>query len=369
MRILITGNLGYVGPCVVRQLRATYPDAYLIGVDAGYFAGCLADPLVVPERHLDRQHFLDLRDIPARLFNGVDAVVHLAGLSNDPIGNAFREVTNEVNYEASVDIAKKARSAGVRSFVFASSCSVYGSAEEAPRTEESSVNPLTAYARSKVSTELGLRVLAEKTFVVTCLRFATACGMSPRLRLDLVLNDFVAAAVSQGEVRVLSNGTPWRPLIHVRDMARAIEWAITRESGADSDYLVVNAGSDAWTFQVKDLADAVAECIPGAKIAINREAPDDKRSYKVDFGLFRRLALHHQPQELLKETIAELRGALEDIFRTTAASANSRFIRLRVLAELLENGYLSADLRWAVPASLTEASAGVTERELAARTN
>lgn len=361
MRILITGNLGYLGPCVVSQLRDTHPDACLTGVDTAYFAGCLMDPLRMPETQLDQQFFADIRNVPGDAFHGVDAVVHLAGISNDPIGNRFERVTHEVNLEASLEIALRAREAGVRSFVFASSCSVYGSAEEAPRTEESDVNPLTAYARSKIAVERGLQPLASADFSVTCLRFATACGMSPRLRLDLVLNDFVAAAVSTGQIRVLSNGTPWRPLIHVRDMARAIDWAITRDADHGGAFLVVNTGSDAWTYQVKDLAAAVARNIPGATISINRDAPDDKRSYKVDFGLFRRFAPQHQPQQQLDGTICELREALTRWFAKTAVSETSRLIRLRVISDLLEAGYLNQDLRWADPGVRSEVFAETPE--------
>src|SRR5262249_34403879 len=157
---------------------------------------------------------------------GVDAVVHLAAISNDPIGHAYEEVTFDVNSRASVELARLAKDSGVGSFIFASSCSVYGSADDRPRTEQSELGPLTAYAKSKVRTEQGLRDLAGSGFRVTCLRFATACGMSDRLRLDLVLNDFVACALSAKRITVLSDGTPWRPLINVADMARAIEWAV-----------------------------------------------------------------------------------------------------------------------------------------------
>src|SRR6186713_2568307 len=250
MRILITGNLGYVGPWVTRQLRVGYPDASLIGVDIGYFAHCLTDACRLPETLLDAQYFADIRRLPSALLEGVDAVVHLAAISNDPMGNAFEDVTFDVNYRAGIELARKAKAAGVRSFVFASSCSVYGSADDHPRTERSEVAPLTAYAKSKVLTELGLRELAGPGFRVSCLRFATACGMSDRLRLDLVLNDFVACAISTRRITVLSDGTPWRPLINVRDMARAIEWAIERHADAGGDCLIVNAGTNAWNYQV-----------------------------------------------------------------------------------------------------------------------
>ena len=350
MKILITGNLGYVGPCVVRQLRQTWPDAQLKGLDTGYFADCAVDTEAARDGAVHQQVMADVRDFPIGLFSGVDAVVHLAALSNDPMGNTFEAATSDINFRAGIEIARRAKKSGVKSFVFASSCSVYGSAEDAARTETSELNPLTAYARSKVAMESGLRTLAGRDFAVTCLRFATACGMSPRLRLDLVLNDFVASAVTRGEIRVLSNGTPWRPLIHVRDMARAIEWAVARPNGNGGSFLIVNAGSDAWTWRVSEMAQAVAAAMPGVTVSINHAAPSDKRSYRVDFGLFRRLAPLHQPREKLTEAILEIQEALERYFSVEGADA-SRLIRLRVLSQLVKEGRLNSDLTWArIPA-------------------
>jgi nucleoside-diphosphate-sugar epimerase len=357
MRILITGNMGYVGPSVVNRLRAVYPQASLIGLDAAYFAGCLVDPLMFPERQIDCQYLADIRHLPTIAFNGVDAVVHLAGISNDPIGNIFQAVTTRVNYDATIEIAQRAKCAGVRSFVFASSCSVYGFAEDTPRTEKSTVNPLTAYAKSKVDAERGLERLASDNFVVTCLRFATACGMSPRLRLDLVLNDFVAAALTTGEVRVLSNGTPWRPLIDVKDMSRAVEWGLGRGSENGGAFLVVNTGCDEWTYQVRDLAQAVADAVPGAVVSINRNAQSDARSYKVDFSLFRRLAPLHLPKAQLSNTISELKLALEAAMSAEPHFHVSRFIRLSVLSDLLRKGFVDSNLAWSRP------DAGLPQRE------
>jgi nucleoside-diphosphate-sugar epimerase len=174
MKILITGNMGYVGPCVVRQLRASYGGATLVGLDMGYFAHCLTSAGVLPELSTDVQYFADVRCVPADLLQGVDAVVHLAAVSNDAMGSTFEEATADVNFKASVDIARKAKSSGVTSFVFASSCSMYGLADDTPRTETSPLNPLTAYATSKVRAEAGLQKLADENFSVTCLRFATA---------------------------------------------------------------------------------------------------------------------------------------------------------------------------------------------------
>lgn len=345
MRIIITGNMGYVGPVVVAHLRSRFPNAELIGYDAGFFAHCLTSRGPLPEILLNQQHFGDVRDLPRELLLGADAVVHLAAISNDPMGKEFEAATASINRDASLRLARLAEDAGVRNFVFASSCSVYGFAEGGPRTEHDPVNPLTAYARSKIETEQGLATLGNGTMVVTALRFATACGMSPRLRLDLVLNDFAACAMTTGRITVLSDGTPWRPLIDVADMARAIEWAATRGVEQGGRVLVVNAGSDRWNRQVRDLAQATADQFPGAEVSINTQAPPDRRSYEVSFGLFRTLAPEHQPRTELPESIGRLRTGLQSIGFDDPDFRNSALIRLKVLSDLKTSGNLTADLR------------------------
>lgn len=346
MKILITGNMGYIGPEVAGRLRTSYPQAVLIGYDTGFFAQHLTNAEIFPECRVDVQHFGDVREFSPALLDGVDAVVHLAAVSNDPMGNRFEEVTLDVNHRASVEIARHAKRAGVSSFVFASSCSVYGFAEEGARTERSAVNPLTAYAKSKVFTERDLGELSDGTFRVTCLRFATACGMSPRLRLDLVLNDFVAGAIASGKITILSDGTPWRPLIDVKDMAAAIDWAISRDTASGGDFLVVNAGSDEWNYQVRDLAGAVARVMPGVDVSINRQAQPDKRSYRVDFGLYRSLAPRAYPVNDLERTVADLRDGLLAMGFNDRDFRNSRFMRLKVLESLRSRGLIDAQLRW-----------------------
>jgi nucleoside-diphosphate-sugar epimerase len=367
MRILITGNLGYIGPWVTRHLRATYPQATLVGLDMGFFAHCLTNASSLPESQLDVQYFGDVRRLPIDVLAGTDAVVHLAAISNDPMGTAYEAVTMDVNFRASVELARLAKAAGVRSFVFASSCSVYGSAGGGPRSEQAEVNPLTAYAKSKVLTESGLAELADQDFRVTCLRFATACGMSERLRLDLVLNDFVASAISTGRITVLSDGTPWRPLINVQDMARAIEWAIARDVQAGGAHLVVNTGSDGWNYQVSDLAAAVADVIRGTEVSINREAPPDKRSYRVDFSLFRSLAPGHLPVKGLRETVQDLREGLEAMRFNSPDFRDSSFMRLRVLTTLQAAGLLDATLEWTHKTTARTAAAGVAAGAFSAR--
>lgn len=345
MRILITGNMGYVGPAVLKHLRAMWPSAYLAGYDAGFFSAYVTDPGAIPETQLDVQHFGDVRQFPKELLGGFDAVVHLAAISNDPMGKQFEEATDEVNHRASVRLAALCAEAGVSRFVFASSCSVYGFAGDGrARSEADAVNPLTAYARSKIAAELALKQASLGDLKVRCLRFATACGASERIRLDLVLNDFVACALSRGEISVLSDGTPWRPLIDVADMARAIEWAITDE--AEPNFLSLNVGASDWNFQVKDIADAVAAEIPGTRVSINTQAQPDNRSYRVDFTEFARRAPNHQPALTLPESIRRVRDQLQSIGFRDPDFRTSRFVRLGALNHLIESDRLGSDLAW-----------------------
>jgi nucleoside-diphosphate-sugar epimerase len=346
MKILITGNMGYVGPAVIRHLRYSYPNATFIGFDIGFFGNCLTALGTIPECLLDIQYYGDMRAFPENILEGVDAVVHLAAISNDPMGNRFEKVTMDINHRASVDLAKAAKDKGVKSFVFASSCSMYGYAEDDARTEASPLNPLTAYAKSKVYTERDLEPLAADDFKVTSLRFSTACGMSDRLRLDLVLNDFVAGAIASKEITILSDGTPWRPLIDIKDMARAIDWAISRDLDVGGDFLAINVGTDKWNYQVKDLAETVAEVIPGVSVSINKDAQPDKRSYRVDFGLFKKLAPNHQPQVDLTSSIKDLKTGLETIGFDDGDFRNSSLMRLKVLTHLIDRGILNTNLQW-----------------------
>jgi nucleoside-diphosphate-sugar epimerase len=347
MRVLITGNMGYVGPVVAAHLRRRYPEAELIGYDSGLFGSCLTTNGRAPETTLTAQYFGDVRDLSAGLLRGVDAVVHLAAVSNDPIGNRFEAVTDEINRAASLRTAALAAAAGVRAFVFASSCSVYGAAEGVARRETDALNPLTAYARSKVATEEGLAQMDLNGMTATSLRFATACGMSDRLRLDLVLNDFTACALTAGEITVLSDGTPWRPLIDVQDMARAIEWAIERPANRGGRVLQVNVGSDRRNHRVRDLAEAVAAAVPGTTVSINQAAPPDARSYRVDFSLFRELAPAHQPRFGLDESIAGLVRGLHSIsFSDPDFRRSERMIRLNTLSSLIARSEVGVDLRW-----------------------
>jgi nucleoside-diphosphate-sugar epimerase len=346
MHILITGNMGYVGPVLGRFLESAIPGCRLMGYDSGFFGHCLTHASMLPEARYERQLFGDVRDLAPAVLDGIDAVVHLAAVSNDPMGSRFEAATENINQRSSLRLAGLARDARVKSFVFASSCSMYGFAEGGARREEDPTNPLTAYARSKIGTETGLKAMDLGAMTVTSLRFATACGMSERLRLDLVLNDFVACAVSSGEITILSDGTPWRPLIDVEDMARAIAWAIRRPASQGGQCLAINAGHNAWNYQVRDLAEAVAEAVPGTRVSVNRAALPDKRSYKVDFSLFRELAPDHIPRVSLERSIARLRDGLTAMGFADRAFRNSSYMRLKMLEQHMEEGRLGPDLRW-----------------------
>jgi len=346
MHVFITGNMGYIGPTVAKVLSSDHAGITLTGYDTGFFAQCLTAAARFPESRLDRQVYGDVRDVDPDLLDGVDAVVALAAISNDPMGNTFEKVTNDVNYEATLALARKAKSRGVGHFVFASSCSIYGLAEGGPRKEDDDVNPLTAYARSKVATERALIELADDRFTVTCLRFATACGWSERLRLDLVLNDFVAGALTTGRIHILSDGTPWRPLIVVDDMARAISWAVKRDAADGGDFLAVNTGSNVWNYQVRDLAKAVAEVVPGTEVVIDEQGQPDKRSYRVNFDLFEQLAPDHQPQVNLHAAIEALHEGMQRMSFADANYRDSALIRLKVLSGHIDSGRLDSNLAW-----------------------
>jgi len=346
VRILVTGNMGYVGPQVIAQLRATYPDAHLIGVDMGFFAHCLTGVSDFPEHRLDTQHYFDVRHMGAAMLEGIDAIIMLAAISNDPMGKVYESLTAEVNCESCVRITQLAKQQGVRHVVFASSCSVYGFAEGGARSEDSELNPLTAYARSKIDAESALHDLADESLTVTCLRFPTACGMSPRLRLDLVLNDFVASAISTGNIEILSDGAPWRPIIDTQDMALAMSWAVSRAAENGGAFLAINVGRNEANYQVRDLAETVQEILPDVTVSINPDAVPDKRSYRVDFSRYEILAPNHQPSVSLRQSI---RGLVEGLLAMNFSDPEfreSQLIRLRVLNNLQQLGRVNEKLEW-----------------------
>jgi nucleoside-diphosphate-sugar epimerase len=335
MKVLITGNLGYIGPVLVDYLSKKQEHWKLVGLDIGYFAHVITSNDPISDVMLAQQIYKDVRDLKMEDFDCIDSVVYLAAISNDPMGNKFEKATIEINQNSAINCANLARTAGVKSFVFASSCSVYGTAEEGFKNEQSAVNPLTAYAKSKINSENELKKISTDSFKVTCLRFATACGFSPRLRLDLVLNDFVASALVNNEIEILSDGSPWRPLIHVRDMSKAIEWAIDRDIKESGNFLALNVGSNQWNYKIKDLANAVLQVIPGVVLKINENAQPDKRSYRVDFSLYESLNPSHNKFVGINDAVNDLVNGLNSIGFNDKNFRSGKLIRLNVLNKTL----------------------------------
>lgn len=340
MKVVIVGHRGYIGPVLAKHLKTVHSKISIIGIDANWFQGTEATEF--PDYLFDLQIKKDVRDLTIDDISDVEAVVQLAAVSNDPMGREFEQPTDDINAGAAISLCKIADEADVKSFVFASSCSMYGAGSDSPKSEDDTLNPLTAYARSKVRVEKDLAAYDSNGIKITCLRFSTACGSSPMLRLDLVLNDFVASAIKFGKISVLSDGSPWRPLIHVEDMARAIDWAISR-SGADYEY--VNVGSEAWTWQIGELAKDVARVIGDTDVEINLDAAPDKRSYRVNFDKFRRLAPDHQPQKNFDQAVNELAQICKQL-DLPEDIRSSEFIRLEKLRSHIEDRKLSNELRW-----------------------
>lgn len=326
--------MGYIGPLVKDQLLNNRSDYILEGFDLGLFGHCLFGASSLPEIALKKQYFGDVRKFPSEVLQGIDSVIYLAAISNDPMGKEFEILTHEINHQACFAIARQRKEMGVRNFVLASSCSVYGAGGTEAKKESDPIAPLSAYAVSKVEAEKSLQTLADSNFIITCLRFATACGDSPRLRLDLILNDFVATAILKNEISILSDGTPLRPLIHVKDMARALEWGVNREAKEGNHFLIINAGSNRWNFSVLELANLVSEVLGSVKISINKEAPPDKRSYKVNFDLFESLAGNLACKEDIRDTIIQLAESIKRSGFNQKDFYQSDLIRLNVLRKM-----------------------------------
>ncbi|MCY0920612.1 SDR family oxidoreductase [Streptomyces sp. H27-G5] len=339
MRVLLTGHQGYLGTVMAPVLAAAGHE--VVGLDAGLFADCVLGPMPADPPGTR----VDLRDVTADHVAGVDAVIHLAALSNDPLGSLAPELTYDINHHASVRLAELARGAGVRRFLYASTCSVYGAAGgDDLVTEDAPLRPVTPYAESKVRVEDDLHALSDGDFSPVFMRNATAFGYSPRLRADIVLNNLVGHALLSGEVLVLSDGTPWRPLVHAADIARAFAAALTAPREAVHDR-AFNIGSETNNVTVAEIAEQVAEAVSGSKVVITGETGADPRSYRVDFARFRAAVPGFDCEWTVK------RGALElaDAYREhglTREDFERRFTRLAVLRAASEAGAVDDTLRW-----------------------
>ena len=351
MRVLMTGHEGYVGTVMTGVLRSAGHD--VVGLDSGLYRGCdFGPPGVSPSTEVSR----DIRDVGLVDLAGFDAVVHLAALSNDPLGNQSPELTFDINHRAAVRLAELARTAGVPRFLFASSCSLYGVAGDGLLGEDAAFRPITPYGESKVRVELEVSRLATDDFSPTFLRNATAHGVSPRLRADIVVNNLVGHACTTGVISILSDGTPWRPMVHVQDFAGAFLAALEapRELVHNEAF---NVGRTDENYRVSDLADIVAECVPGSVIRYAAEGGPDPRSYRVDCSKLESTLPGYRPRWTVRLGVEELRDALQREELSADELFGPRHIRLKRIQTLQDEGRLGADLRWA-PAVLTTPEGG-----------
>ncbi len=338
MKILVTGHHGYIGSVTAPLLAAAGHD--VTGLDTLFYRGCDLTPgAEIPTL------LRDVRDVTAEDLRGYDAIVHLAALSNDPLGDIDPELTYEINFHATVSLARAAKEAGVKRFVFASSCSMYGASEDEHVTEDAPLQPLTAYAESKVRSEEALAELADGDFSPVSMRNATAYGASPRLRLDIVLNNLVGWAFTTGAVRILSDGTPWRPLVHIEDISRAT--AALLEAPRETIHgEAFNVGDAEENYQVRELAEIVRDVVPGSTVEFGGSSDPDPRSYRVDFGKLRRALPSFETVRRARDGAEELHAAYRDAGLTFDEFEGSRFTRLKRLQELRGEGKLGPDLRW-----------------------
>ncbi|GHE97624.1 NAD-dependent dehydratase [Amycolatopsis deserti] len=339
MRVLLTGHKGYLGTVMAPVLTAAGHE--VTGLDSGLFDECVLGP----KPQDPPGHRVDLRDVTPEHVSGVDAVIHLAALSNDPLGALAPELTYEINHRAAVRLARLAKDAGVSRFLYASTCSVYGASGGADLVnEDAPLRPVTPYAESKVLVEDDLHELADDDFTPVYLRNATAFGFSPRLRADIVLNNLVGHACLSGEVLVLSDGTPWRPLVHARDIARAFAAALVapREAVHDKAF---NIGTERNNVTVAEIAEQVVEAVPGSRLRITGEAGADPRSYRVDFSRFRAAIPGFTCEWSVKDGAVELVEAYQRHGLTHSAFERS-FTRLARLKRHREAGAVDDTLRF-----------------------
>jgi len=339
MRVLITGSRGYIGTVMAPMTVAAGHE--VVGVDADFYRLSTFGRWSEAIRTIPK----DVRALEARDLEGFEAIVHLAALSNDPLGDLNPQLTFDINHLASVRLAALAKEVGVGRFVLASSCSNYGAAGDAPMNEESELNPVTPYGESKVLAERDIKKLADESFTPTFLRCATAYGVSPRLRFDIVLNNLVAWAFTSGKVLLKSDGTPWRPIAHIEDISRAFlaVLAAPREVVRAQAF---NIGRNDQNYRIREIAEIVKETVPGCEIAFADGAGPDKRNYRADFSKVARVLPSFQPQWDARKGARQLYQAYRSIGLRLEDFEGPRYRRIDQIKRLLAEGNLGADLRW-----------------------
>lgn len=340
MRVLVTGHNGYIGTVMVPMLLEAGHD--VVGLDSNLFADCSYSQegiASIPEV------IKDVRDVSVADLEGFEAVIHLANLSNDPLGNLNPNLTYDINHEGSVRLAELSRQAGVSRFLFSSSCSLYGAAGQSAVTETAAFNPVTPYGKAKVLAEVDIAKLASDDFSPTYFRNATAYGVSSRFRFDLVLNNLVAWAVTTGQILIKSDGSPWRPIVHIRDISLAFISAL------DVDRSVIhneafNVGRSDENYQIRDIAKLVGETVPGCEVTFAEGASPDKRSYQVDFSKIQKAIPGFRPTWDARKGVEEVYSTLKNSGLSPDEFEGPRYRRIDHIKEMLASGELQSDLRW-----------------------
>ncbi len=348
MKVVITGHKGFIGPLLVKLLLEQGHE--VVGIDTNYFdESCEFFSFNQEIEEVSK----DIRDVTQEDLKGADAVCHLAALSNDPLGQCNPELTFELNYRASVQLAETAKKAGVGKFIYSSSCSMYGIAGEEALTEEAEFNPVTAYAKSKVLTEQNILPLADENFSVTTLRNSTAYGVSPKLRVDLVVNSLVGWASTTGEIKILSDGTPRRPLVHAEDIARAFIAVLEAPVGVVNRQ-AFNVGINSENYQIKEVAEMIQKKIPHCEIIITGEHGSDSRTYTVNFDKIYKLLPSFKPQWTVPKGIEQLLEYYEKYSLSQERFEGRYFIRLKQMQYLIDSEKInSANLHWRRQGALT----------------
>lgn len=328
MKVFVTGHRGYIGAHLVDLLKQN--GHYVTGCDLNLFDGCEWEPVTKPDKELVK----DVRQIGLSDIEGYDCIMHLAAISNDPMGDLNPEITFSVNRDGSINLAKLAKRAGVGRFLFSGSCSVYGQGEKLDLDENATFNPITAYAKSKIDTEAAVSKLADDHFSPVFLRNSTAFGHSPMLRIDLVVNNLLGCAVARGDIRIMSDGTPWRPLIHCRDIARAFIAIMNAPKDAIHNK-AINIGANNENYQVKDIGDRVQKFVPQAKIVYTGEVGADPRNYRVNFDLLGKLLPDFKLEYTLSSGMEELYKKYREHKFSQADFDGDQFVRLRTLKKRL----------------------------------